>query len=225
MRKRLLTITLTVAFCLSLSSLAFAMNKAEVIVAYPWSGYNNTSFITQAGDDNYAYQMIHGFGYTATQVQSGYHNDAKMYLTSHTYPGGGGTAKQYQYGDSNWANIDEQSGGWGNYAWEYQDGNRNDCLIGQYGSDNMAYIGQYGNNNLAGQGYGAGSLATPLSGYGIFQSGNNNWAKITQNDNFGDAGIFQSGNGNSATITQNSNGDWARVTHSGNGNTATIIQN
>ena len=225
MRKRLLTTMVIVAFGVSLSSLAFAMNKAEVIVAWPHTGYNNTSFITQAGDENYAYQMIHGFGYSATQVQDGYDNDAKMWLTAHTYPGGGGTALQYQYGSSNWANIDEQSGGWGNYAWEYQRGNHNDCLIGQYGSDNTAYIGQYGSGNMAGQGYGAGESAIPGSGYGIFQKGNNNLARITQNCNFGDAAIYQSGNGNSAAITQNSNGDWARVTHSGDGNTATIIQN
>jgi len=167
-------------------------------VAFQRGSFNKEITITQVGTDNWARSSQTNTGnYTeltrAVQDQTGNDNEAEIIQTGRSV-----TASQTQYGNDNWAFINQAS-----YVDAQQDqgdeGNQ-----GQYGNDNHAEIEHQGQNfaNIRSQ-------ATQL------QVGDDNYAWMWQ----------QGQQNNSATHQQF--GDWNEISTKQNGrhNTIHITQN
>lgn len=226
MNKKLISFLSVLLITLWISNPVFAGNNANSSS----TGSNNTSNISQTGDEHDASVIQNGSTNTSDINQSGLNNDATV----------------NQDGGNNTSTINQNFRGSDNIAVVTQDGppsNGNDNLstINQVGSLNQAYVDQDDGNISTIQQDGSGSIAnvdqTGFSGSDdnissivqgddneayVAQSGQLNDSVVEQgHDNF--ATVIQSGDFNQSTVTQDFD-QTATVTQSGDLNTATVNQ-
>lgn len=204
-------------------------NNNEAQIRQITDSGNGNSLATQLQDGSGHYTKAWQFSWSGKiqQEQFGQNNWAEAFQKGYN-----NTIIQIQDGTANVAAVDEQDG-WGsvhgNLAEQYQYGNWNHSLIGQYGGDgNKAKVTQDGNDNWAGFGLSGGGL------WGIYQAGNGNEVIVEQNLNVNKSAAFQYGDANLISVTQNGGtglfntyGDYvnkSEVTQNGNGNAADVVQ-
>lgn len=208
------------------------MNHEARIKQQTDSGHGNSSASqTQSGDGGH-YAKAWQFSWNSSIIQTQSGDGTQNWVEAHQ-KGNHNSITQTQDGVGNVAAVDEQNG-WGgpltgSSITQIQIGKYNHTLVGQYGGhSNDVMVEQYGWDNWAGEGLAGGGL------YGVYQSGSENTANITQNDNVNKSELLQDGIGNTATVTQNGGSGWfndygdyvnkSNIDQTGDGNTSTVTQ-